>query len=308
MPYYPPTGSASATTTGSNVGTGEGLVFYSVTGSDLAFRSLLAGTNIQITTTTNIITISGPAGSGEANTASNVGTGAGQVYKSKTGVNLDLRNIAVGPNINVTTGTNDITIGLTTSVSNLADVNFTNTGSAPATPSSGQTMFMTAGGLSTINASGNKEQYFPGAFAVLTGSTVSASVTHADTGLVSQALQAGYYMWQVFGSYQSNTTTCGFGARFIEGTATVTENMGSWLIRQAADGTAQHFQYSQLSSAVNVASASVVAAATKYQFHGFGWMRISVAGTVKLQFRSEVASPSQVTLSTGTAFSIVRVG
>jgi hypothetical protein len=47
---------------------------------------------------------------GEINTMSNAGTGAGQVYKQKTGVDFELRNIAAGSGIVVTNGASDITI------------------------------------------------------------------------------------------------------------------------------------------------------------------------------------------------------
>ncbi len=144
--------------------------------------------------------------------------------------------------------------------------------------------------------------------AVLLGSTVSSSTTHADSGLVSPSLDVGYYQWSVVGSFQSNTTASGMGCRFIAGSATVSENMGGWDITQAVDGTAKYFSYAQLADNANVVSASVVAAATKYPFFGSGWARVSVAGTMKLQFRSEVGTASNCTLSTGTCLNIVKVG
>ena len=144
--------------------------------------------------------------------------------------------------------------------------------------------------------------------AVLLTSTVSSSTTHADSGLVSPSLDAGYYQWSVVGAFMSNTTASGMGCRFIAGTATLTENIGAWDITQAVDGTAKYFSYAQLSDAANVVSASVVAANTKYPFFGSGWARVSATGNMKLQFRSEVGTASNCTLSTGTCLNIVKVG
>lgn len=59
----------SKVSTASNVGAGAGLVFKQKTGTDLEFRTLLAGTNITITNNANDITIDSSGGGGGANTA-----------------------------------------------------------------------------------------------------------------------------------------------------------------------------------------------------------------------------------------------
>lgn len=50
------------------------------------------------------------SGAGESNTGQNVGTGEGEVFKEKDGVDLQLRTLKEGDNITITTGTDEITI------------------------------------------------------------------------------------------------------------------------------------------------------------------------------------------------------
>ena len=93
-------------------GTGAGLVYKTKSGSDLVLRKLLAGSNITITTGTDDITIDASA-SGEANTASSLTSGSGteaDVFKAKSGVDLQFRCLKQGTNITLTENANDITI------------------------------------------------------------------------------------------------------------------------------------------------------------------------------------------------------
>lgn len=94
--------------TASNVG-GEAGVFKQKTGVDLEFKTLSAGTNIQIFTGDSVVTIAGPAGSGEANTASNLGAGQ-PVFAQKSGVDLQFRSLVAGTNITITSGATELTI------------------------------------------------------------------------------------------------------------------------------------------------------------------------------------------------------
>jgi hypothetical protein len=59
-------------------------------------------------------------GSGEANTASNVGTGTG-IFKAKSGVDLQFKSLLGGYGISLTGGTNEVTIDSDTTVTTLTD-------------------------------------------------------------------------------------------------------------------------------------------------------------------------------------------
>ena len=88
----PGAGGGEANTT-SNDGAGAGLAKAKV-GTDLPFKSLVAGTNITITPGTDEITIAASGGaSGEANTASNVNVAGVGVFKQKTSEDLEFRGI-----------------------------------------------------------------------------------------------------------------------------------------------------------------------------------------------------------------------
>lgn len=73
---------------------GQLLIGTNTGGYNLAY--LTAGTNITITPGDGQIVISGAASAGEANTASNAGTGGVGVYDSKVGVDLKFKNINAG--------------------------------------------------------------------------------------------------------------------------------------------------------------------------------------------------------------------
>jgi hypothetical protein len=98
-----------------NVGLGEGQIFRNVTTEDtINLRTLVAGTNMSIVTDGDTVTLNSTAtgGSGEVNTASNLGAGSG-IFASKVGTDLQFKSIVQGTGISITSTGTEITISNT---------------------------------------------------------------------------------------------------------------------------------------------------------------------------------------------------
>ena len=77
-----------------NVGTGAGLVYRDMTGAQINLKTVKAGTGVSVTNNANDVTIANSLP--ENTTVANVGTGAGQVYRDKTGDQINLKTIKEG--------------------------------------------------------------------------------------------------------------------------------------------------------------------------------------------------------------------
>lgn len=102
-------GGSGESNTSSSVGSGVSIVLPK-SGVNLPFKSFTAGSNITLTPSANEIEISASGGaSGEANTASSVGTGKSLVLP-KSGVNIPFKTLTEGTNVTLTASANEISI------------------------------------------------------------------------------------------------------------------------------------------------------------------------------------------------------
>lgn len=138
-------------------------------------------------------------GSGETNTASNVGTGDAEVFKQKTGVDFEFRELAGGTNVTITEGTDTISIACdVVDLSDLSDVTVTS-------PSDGQVLVYDSvtsafvndtisATVNNINDLGDVNITSPVDGAILVYDTVSS--TWIDDTLASAVVdQSANYTW-----------------------------------------------------------------------------------------------------------------
>jgi hypothetical protein len=101
-------GGAGEVNTASNLGAGSG-TFASKVGADLQFKSLVAGSNVSLSSTATEITIAA-TDTGEVNTASNVGASGTGVFYQKSGVDLQFKKLIAGTNVTITDNGTTITV------------------------------------------------------------------------------------------------------------------------------------------------------------------------------------------------------
>lgn len=116
--------------------------------------------------------------------------------------------------------------------------------------------------------------------------------------LTSVSLPVGLYKVRFSSLIQSSATTNGIGLRVIGGTATISRIGIAWSIAQGSNGVSQNFGYDQVDTTTTTnITASIQAANTSYMAVGDGFLRVSVAGTVVLQMRSEVNANTSTLLA-----------
>ena len=133
------------------------------------------------------------------------------------------------------------------------------------------------------------------------------TVTPASiSAMTSTSLGTGNYRFYGNIIFRSAATTTGIGFRVNPVTATMSLVYGAFNVAQAASGVSHYFQYDQLTTATNVVSASVIAANTDAVSYFTGTFTLTGAGTVAMQFRSEIAA-SQVSVMPGSYMIIEEI-
>ena len=127
--------------------------------------------------------------------------------------------------------------------------------------------------------------------------TTTSSNTNATYTTVAElttvSLPVGLYFFKFVGLMQSGATTSGVGVRIVNGTSVVSTCNAKWVIAQGANGAVNmSFEYDQLATTTNLVSASVQTANTTFNVTGMGLFRVTTAGTVAIQIRSEVNANS----------------
>lgn len=80
--------------------------------TEVQLKRLVAGTNVTLTSDANSVTINTTGGSGEVNTASNIGTGTG-LFANKSGVDLQFKTLKTLGAATITSDTDSVTIDVT---------------------------------------------------------------------------------------------------------------------------------------------------------------------------------------------------
>lgn len=97
-----------------NIGNGVDIYTERV-GNDFELKSLVAGTNVAITTTSDEITISAAGAAGEINTASNLAGGVG-IFAQKVLTDLEFKSLVAGTNISIVADDDTLTLSTTAEV------------------------------------------------------------------------------------------------------------------------------------------------------------------------------------------------
>lgn len=178
------------------------------------------------------------------------------------------------------------------------------TANRPTTPLAGTVRYNTTQAKFEGYENGSWQNFMPYDYRTTT-TQASTSTTYANiTQLQSVSLPVGNYKFKAVIKFQTAATTTGIGLRFSNNSATVSDILAMWTIPIGVDLAANNTLFAtQRTVTDNILGTSVGAASTNYAAFVEGIFTISVAGTVGLQFRTEV-SGSSATIGSNSYLSI----
>lgn len=155
--------------------------------------------------------------------------------------------------------------------------------------------------LARIDAAG---QYIEGGRRIsrltsrLAGNATSGSTTYSTTGMALSLLGSTAYSIKAAGLYQTAATTTGIGFTLAANPAalTATTLIAWWTIFGLSATTFTHLSQTALGTAL-AKSTGVTAATTNYGWQMEGLILTNVAGTLDLQFATEVAASNAIVLA-----------
>jgi len=128
-----------------------------------------------------------------------------------------------------------------------------------------------------------------------TATAANSNATYTTVNeLTTASLPAGLYRFEMFGRMQSGATTNGSGLRLVNSTAVISSVVGKWFVTHSANTSGNNtlqnvnYQWDQLDATTNVVSGAAPAINTPFNVSGWGLVRITTAGTLSIQIRSEV--------------------
>lgn len=163
---------------------------------------------------------------------------------------------------------------------------------------------LTGGG--DLSANRQISMQYPELIYNTTANQTSTSATFANvTQLTTGSLSTGLYLFDAIAICQSTNAPTGLSLRLGSVTATLSTCVGKWFISQNSNGNNLNYQYDQLTSTTNVVPISSPSANVDFLVTGAGLFRVTAAGTVAVQIRSE--STTAVSIRADSILKIKRV-
>lgn len=153
------------------------------------------------------------------------------------------------------------------------------------------------------------KSYFEGLRYRMSAAQTSTIITPTNlTGLTTVSLPVGNYAMKAAVLIRSAAGATGYAMRLKEVAPAVLSNIGiAWQLATNANFTTTHFNnYAQINTTIDTVTGNIGAANTDYVTLATGFFRVTTAGPVAIQFRTENAG-TIVTAGIGSYLIIERL-